>query len=82
MSLSSCVCLSEVILFSFEYSKHLKEDVLRELQECLRGVCLKFQGSFKEVLRVLTESYKEVFRVFQGNFKSVSKKSQGNFKGV
>ena len=36
------VCLSGVILFSFKYSRHLKQDVLRELQVCLRGVCLKF----------------------------------------
>ena len=31
-------------LFSLEHSKHLKQDVLRELQGCLMGVCLKFQG--------------------------------------
>ena len=36
------VCLS-VCVFSLEHSKYLKEYVLRELQGCLRGVCLKFQ---------------------------------------
>ena len=46
MSLKVCVsvCLSGVILFSLEHSKHLKQDALMELQGCLRGVCLKFQG--------------------------------------
>ena len=39
---SVCVCLSGVILFSFENSKHLKQDALWELQGYLRGVCLKF----------------------------------------
>ena len=34
-----CVRLCAVIFFSLE---HLKQDVLRELQGCLRGVCLKF----------------------------------------
>ena len=54
------VRLCVVIFFSLEHSKHLKQDVLRELQGCLRGVRLKFQGCFKEVLRVLTESLKGV----------------------
>ena len=67
-----CVCLSGVILFSFENSKHLKQDVLRELQGCLRGVFWKFQGCF-EASRVF-----EVSRVFQGIFKNV----QGSYKGV
>ena len=58
----SCV----VIFFSLEHSKHLKQDVLRELQGYLRGVCLKFQGYFKEVSRM-----------FQGSFKGVYKKCQG-----
>ena len=31
MSLSVSVCLSEVILSSLQHSKHLKQDVLREL---------------------------------------------------
>ena len=48
---SVCVCLWGVILFSLQHSKHLKQDVLRELQGYLRGVCLKFQGSFKDVSR-------------------------------
>ena len=39
---SVCVtfCPSGVILFSLEHSKHLKQNVLREFQGCLRGVCL------------------------------------------
>ena len=45
----SFVRSSVVILFCLEHSKHLKQDVSRELQECLRDVCF---GSFKEVLRV------------------------------
>ena len=42
---------SVVILFSLEHSKHLKQDVLRELQGCLRAVVKVFQGSFKDVSR-------------------------------
>ena len=38
------------------FSKHLMQDVLRELQECLRVVCLKFKGCFKEVSRVVQGS--------------------------
>ena len=45
----SFACPSVFILFSFEHSKHMKQDVLRELKGCLRDVCLKFQGCFKEV---------------------------------
>ena len=67
---TKCVSLSVrpsvVFLFSLEHSKHLEQDVLRELQGCLRGVCLKFQGYFKEVSRM-----------FQGSFKGVYKKCQG-----
>ena len=51
MSLSVCVCVSEVNLFSLEYSKQLKQDILRELQGCLRGVSLKFHGCFKDASR-------------------------------
>ena len=84
-------------MFSFEHSKHLKQDVLRGLQGCLRDVCLKFQGSykgcFKEVLRVLTESFKgvsrkfqecskEVFRVFPGIFREILRVFQQSFKGI
>ena len=43
-------------------------------QESLKGVSRKFQGCFKEVLRVLTES--EVKRCFKG----VSRKFQGGSK--
>ena len=59
MSLSSFVCSCvRSHFFSLEHSKQLKQDVLRELQGCLRGVCLKFQGClevFQETLKVLTE---------------------------
>ena len=57
MSLSLSVCLES--FFRFEHSKHLKQDVLRELQGCLRVVRLrfkcvsKFQGSLKDVSRKL-----------------------------
>ena len=65
-----CVCVSGVILFSFDPSKYLKQDILRELG-CLRGVCLKFQGCFKEVSRMFQESFKGVYRKFQACFKEV-----------
>ena len=61
---------SVVILSSLEHSKYLKQDVLRELQGCLRGVCLKFQGCL------------EVSRMFQETFKGVNRKCQGCFKEV
>ena len=48
VSLSLSVRPSVVILFSLEHSKHLKQDVLRELQGCLRGASLKFHGCFKD----------------------------------
>ena len=56
MSLSPCVrsCVRVFVcshFFSLEHSKHLKQDVLRELQGCLRGVVKVFQGSFKDVSR-------------------------------
>ena len=62
MSLSSCVCVctSVVILFSLEHSKHLKQDVMMELQECLRDFCLMFQGRFKDVNRKFQGCFKEV----------------------
>ena len=53
---------------SLEHSKHLKQDILRELQGCL-----KFQGCFEDVSRM-----------FQGSFKGVKKKFKGvsrNYKG-
>ena len=58
---------------SLEHSKHLKQDVSRELQGCLKGVGLKFQGSFKEVSRMFQGS----FKVFAESFERVS----GKFKG-
>ena len=74
------VCLSIVILFILEHSKYLKQDVLRELQGSLKGVCLKFQGCFKEVLRVFTTNIKGVLRNFEGCFKEGSRVVQGNFR--
>ena len=71
MSLSVCVCVSEVILLGLQHSKHFKQDVLRELQGCLRGVFWKFQGCFKEVSRMFQGSFKGVNRKFQGYFKEV-----------
>ena len=38
LSLSVSVCPCEVILLSLGFSKHLKLDVSRVLQECLMGV--------------------------------------------
>ena len=35
-------------------------------QKSLEGVSSKFQGCFKEVLRVFTESFKGVSRKFKG----------------
>ena len=67
---TKCVRPCVVILFSL---KHLKQDVLRELQGCLRGVCLKFQGCFKEVSRMFQGSFEGVYRKFQGCFKVVKR---------
>ena len=67
MSLSSFVCPSVVILFSLEHSKHLKQDVLRELQRCLFEV----SRMFKEVLSVFTENLKGILRKFQECLKDV-----------
>ena len=69
MLLSLWVCVSVVILFSLVYSKHLKQDVLRELQGCLRGVCLMFQGCFKEVSRMFQGSVRDVNRKFKGSLR-------------
>ena len=51
--------------------------------------CLKFQGSFKEVLRVFTKvlrkftwCFKEASRVFQESFREISMVFQKSFKGV
>ena len=62
------VCPSGGLFFSLKQSTHLKQDVLRELQGCYRGVCLKFQGCL------------EVSRMFQGSLKGVNRKSQGFLK--
>ena len=53
MSLSLSVCPYGVILFSLKHPKHLKQDVLRELQGCFKEVSRMFQGSFKGVNRKL-----------------------------
>ena len=57
-------------MFSLEHSKDLKQDVLRELQGYLRGVCLKFQVCL------------EVSRMFEGSLKGINRKFQGWFKEV
>ena len=51
--------------------------------------CLKFQGSFKEVLRVFTKvlrkfkwCFKEASRVFQESFREISRQFQESFKGI
>ena len=56
----SCVRLCVV-----KHSKHLKQDVLRELQGYLRGVSLKFQGCFKVVSRMFQGSFKSALKDFQ-----------------
>ena len=81
MSLSSSVCPSGVILFSLEHSKHLKQDVLKELQGCLWGVCLKFKESL-DVSRMFQGSLNGVNRKFQGSLMGVSRKFQEYFKKV
>ena len=74
--------VSGVIVFGLGHSKQLKQDVLRELQECIRGVCLKFQGCLK-VSRMFQGSFKGVSNEkFHGNFKDVSRKFQEHFKKV
>ena len=59
---------------------HLKQDVLRELQGCLRGVCLisKVFVSIKDVSR----KFKGVNRKFQGCVKEVSRLFQGSFRDI
>ena len=59
-----CVCVSEVILFSLEHSKHLKQYVSEVYKECSNNVLRCFEG----------------FKVFQKSFKGVPKSFQGNFK--
>ena len=48
--------------------------------------CLKFQGCFKEVLRVFSESFKgkfpECFKSVSRKFQECLRKFQGYFKGV
>ena len=44
MSLSLCVSLSAVHLFSLEHSKHLKPDVSELSQQCPMDVSRMFQG--------------------------------------
>ena len=63
------VCVCEVNLFSLEHSKHLKPDVARVSQECLKGVSRVFQG----VSNVLQGYSKGVPTVFKGCPKGVSK---------
>ena len=53
-------------------------------QESLRmfEVSIKFQGCFKQVLRVFKECFKEASRVFQEGFRDISRVFQESFKGV
>ena len=39
-----CVCVFVVNLFRLEHSKHLKPNVSKVSQECLKGVLRVFQG--------------------------------------
>ena len=48
-----CGCPSVVNLFSLEHSKHLKLDVSRVSQGCLKSVSRVFQGCLKGVLKML-----------------------------
>ena len=57
------------LLVSLKFSLALKS--FNGVSRLFKG-CLKFQGSFKEVLRVFTESFKGVSRKFKGCFKEVS----------
>ena len=58
-SISADVCVSGVILFSMENSKHLKQDVFSELQGCLKGVCLKFEvGEISQVFEKIPRVFK------------------------
>ena len=44
--------------------------------------CLKFEGCFKEVLRIFTEKFKEVPMKFKGCFKNVLRKIEGHLTVV
>ena len=57
---------------------------MRELQECVKGVCLKFKECFKEVssvfqgsLREISRMFKKFLRVFQLRFRGVSSSFHG-----
>ena len=43
-----------------------------------QGVCLKFQGYFKEVSSVFQVSFREISRVFKESFMGVSTKIEGH----
>ena len=75
------VCVSGVILFIIEHSKH-KHDVLRELRVCLRGVYLKFRECLMEVSLMWQRSFKDDSRKVYGSLKGVSTKLQECFKEV
>ena len=44
--------------------------------------CLKFQGCFKEILRMIKDSLKVISRKFEGFFMGVLSVFQGSFNGV
>ena len=85
MSVSLCLCLSVVNLFSLEHSKHLKPNVSglsHEFWGCSKGVARMFQGCSKVFKKCSKCVFKDVLRVFQGCFKSVSRVLQGCFMDV
>ena len=75
-NVTKCVCLWGVNWNSFEYSKHLKLDVSRELQGCFPGVArvsLRCSKSIEGVSRKLQGWLKDVSWMFQGSFRRISR---------
>ena len=77
MSLTLCVCLWGVNLFSSKFSNHMMLDV-KSLLQCYKGVSWVSQWCFKGALggpkfapRVLEECSKGVPRVFKRCFEGV-----------
>ena len=86
MTLSLSVCVRVFVLLSlFFLLVSLKFLLALKCFNCVSRLfkgCLKFKGSFKEVLRVFTESFKGVSRKFYGCFKEISRVFQESLKGV
>ena len=70
------VCVSEVILFSLEHSKHF-EGIARLSHGCLFEVSRMFQGSFKGVSRKIEGSSESHLGMIQGSFKVCKRSSNG-----